>query len=447
MTPPSPKGGARRVAVVTLGCPKNRVDSEVMLGALSRRGFEPVPDPSEADVIVVNTCGFIEDAKRESIDAILEAARLKRGSRRRVLAVAGCLAQRYGAELKREFPEVDVMVGLDDLERVAEILESPGPPPSGAARTLAGAGAARVLTGPTHSAYLKISDGCDMECAFCAIPAIRGRYRSRTLEDVLEEARGLAARGVRELNLVAQDTSGYGRDLYGRPKVPELLEGLSRVKGIEWIRLHYLDPARVTPELVSAVAETPKVCAYFDVPLQHVNGRILRSMKRVGNRANFEKMIAGIRRASPQAALRTTFIVGFPGETEEEFSELLSFVADTGFDHAGFFSYSREEGTAAALLPDPVEEAVRTERLNRASRLQEDTAPRAHARWIGRVELTVVEGVEDGRPYGRIPFQAPEVDGVTWIDDAADCSRGDWIMTEVTATMGQDLIARRWKNR
>jgi ribosomal protein S12 methylthiotransferase len=438
------------VAVVTLGCPKNRVDSEVMLGSLARRGFLPVGDPADADVVIVNTCAFVEDARRESIEAVLEAARLKRGGRRRVLAVAGCMAQRYGEELRREMPEIDLLIGLDDLERVHDLLDrdpSRPFPPFPAARMLARAEAPRWRSGPSHSAYLKISEGCDRRCSFCAIPAIRGSFRSRPMKDVMEEARRLTGEGVKEINLVAQDTSGYGRDLYGKPRLAGLLEGLSRLDGLEWIRLHYLDPARVTGDLIRAMTGTPRVCPYFDIPLQHVSGRILRSMKRGGHRASFEDMIGAVRKASSDAALRTSFIVGYPGETDEEFEELLDFVRQVRFDHAGFFAYSREEGTEAARLPDVPGPDARIERLNRANLLQESVAPEAHERWVGTSRRMVVEGVTDGRVWGRTSGQAPEVDGVTWLEGPRGVPRGTWLDAAVTGVLGQDLIARRAETR
>ncbi len=416
-----------------------------MLGILAKRGCLPVPDPSKADILIVNTCGFIEEAKAESIEAILDAARLKKRGRRPKLVVTGCLAQRYGGELAREFPEIDVLAGIDDVGRIADLLEDGAPPPGSfpLPRSLADARAPRRLLGPPYSAFLKISEGCDMRCAFCAIPAIRGRFRSRPIEDVVKEARHLAGDGVRELNLVAQDTSGYGRDLYGKPRLVDLLRRLSGVEGLEWVRIHYLDPARVTMDLVRAVADLPRVCPYFDVPLQHVNARVLRSMNRVGNRAVFERMIRGIRDVSPEAALRTTFIVGYPGETEAEFGELLEFVAEARFDHAGFFAYSREEGTAAADLPGQWDEPVRIERLNRANRVQEAVAPAAHERWLGAVRRMVVEGVSGGKTWGRVDLQAPEVDGVTWLEGARGPAKGTWIDVEVTDLAGPDLIGRR----
>jgi len=428
--------------MISLGCPKNRVDSEVMLGVLARRGFVPTSDPKTADVVIVNTCGFIEDAKRESIAAILDVAG-DRG-RRKTLVVAGCLAQRYGEELRREIPEIDVLVGLDELEKVAGLLKR--------GRTLDGgfpephylyrSSTPRLLSGSTHSAYLKISDGCDWACSFCTLPAIRGTHRSRPLRDVIREAENLAARGVREVNLVAQDSAGYGRDLYGKPRIVELLGRLSKVEGLEWVRLHYLHPARLGEDLIRAIAMTPKVCPYFDVPLQHASDRILRSMKRVGNRDVLERMVRAIRRAAPDAALRSTFIVGYPGETEREFEELLGFLEDLKFDHAGFFAYSSEEGTAAAHLPDPLSDTVRMERLNRAYRLQEELAPVAHERWVGRRCRVVVEGFEGRKAWGRLDVQAPEVDGVSWVQGVSGIRSGTWLDVEVTGVLGQDLIVQ-----
>jgi len=449
----------KTVAVISLGCPKNTVDSEVMLGRLAGADYQLVQDPAEAEVVVVNTCGFIEAAKKESIDAILGAAKYKKNGRLRTLVVGGCLAQRYGDELKKELPEIDLMFGLNDVEQVAEkvmgralpSLGLPKPLPEKApllpgsmneATYVYDASSPRLLSTPAHYAYVKISEGCDLPCTFCIIPKIRGHYRSRSLEDIETEARGLARRGVKEACLVAQDSTWYGSDLYGKPRIAELLRRLSTIDGLEWVRLHYLYPSRVTEELLEAM-DHPKIAPYFDVPLQHASDKILKSMKRIGGRRQLEEMLGRIRAKFPRASLRSTFIVGYPGETEEDFNQLLDFLEKARLDYAGFFPYSKEEGTPAGEMGGQVEEEVQQDRLARAYGAQERIATDSHGQWVGERLRAVVEGREkDGTIRARTKYQAPEVDGVVWVDGAPHAKPGDWLDVEVTHVMAQDLVAR-----
>jgi ribosomal protein S12 methylthiotransferase len=443
------------VAVVSLGCAKNTVDSEVMMGRLAGASFTLVQDPAEAEIVVVNTCGFIEAAKKESIDAILQAAKFKKGGKLKTLAVGGCLAQRYGEELRKELPEIDLLFGLNEIEHLADRLSEStlGFPKSllkvemQPATYVCDASSPRLLSTPRHYAYVKISEGCDLPCAFCVIPKIRGRYRSRSLEDIEQEARNLAAQGVREICLVAQDSTWYGVDLYGKPKLPELLKRLSKVEPLLWVRLHYLYPTRVDSKLLDAMA-LPRVTPYFDVPFQHASDPILKAMRRIGGRKQLEETLRRIRKAFPKGALRSTFIVGFPGETDKDFKELLSFLQDAQLDYAGFFPFSPEEGTLAGGMKSQVSEKLKQERLAEAYTLQEGLAESAHQRWVGdRLRAVVEARDEDGIWTARTQYQAPEVDGVVRIEKvpssrSVKIKAGDWLEIEITHAMALDLVGR-----
>lgn len=459
----------KKVAVISLGCPKNTVDSEVMLGKLTQANYAMVKDPALAEVVIINTCGFIEASKKESIDTILEVAKLRKTGNLKSLVVGGCLAHRYGDELKKELPEIDILFGLNDVENVARQISGPKPqeapfdysqvrplpaPPTparppllpdslGEATYVYDASSPRLLSTPGHFAYVKISEGCDLPCTFCIIPKIRGHYRSRSLEDIELEARQLSGRGVKELCLVAQDSTWYGADRYGRPKISELLERLAKVEGLEWVRLHYLYPSRVTDEMLDVMASRPRIAPYFDVPLQHASDRILKSMQRIGDRALLEKMIGRIRSRIPNASIRSTFIVGFPGETDGDFDELLGFLKSSQLDYVGFFAYSQEENTPAGLMENQVPEKVKQDRLARAYRLQEEIAEKSHQRWVGEKLAAVIETVEkDGEAQGRTRYQAPEVDGVVLVEGLPDARPGQWAEVEITHTLGQDLVGR-----
>jgi ribosomal protein S12 methylthiotransferase len=456
---PKTSKSAPRVAVVSLGCAKNTVDSEVMMGRLAASGFSLVSDPADAEVVVVNTCGFIEAAKKESIDAILQAAKFKKGGKLKTLAVGGCLAQRYGEELRKELPEIDLLFGLNEVERLAERLAEKAPLPQQAHRAgglekatyVYDASSPRLLSTPAYTAYVKISEGCDLPCAFCVIPKIRGKYRSRPMEDIEREVQNLAAQGVREVCLVAQDSTWYGADLYGKPKLAELLRRLSKVEPLTWVRLHYLYPTRVNEELLEAMT-MPRITPYFDVPLQHASDPILKAMRRMGGRKQLDEALRSIRGRFPKGALRSTFIVGFPGETDDDFAELLDFLRDARLDYAGFFAFSPEEGTFAATMKHQIPKHVKEERLAAAYALQECIAESAHQRWVGDRLQAVVEGIEaDGTVWARTQYQAPEVDGVVQLEteskgkgktNVSHWKMGQWLEVEVTHVLSTDLVGR-----
>ncbi|HEU4382323.1 MAG TPA: 30S ribosomal protein S12 methylthiotransferase RimO [Anaeromyxobacteraceae bacterium] len=439
----------------TLGCPKNRVDSEVMLGTLVQAGYRLVQDPARADVIVVNTCGFIESAKQESVEAILELAALKAAGRCRKLVVAGCLTQRYHAELSRQIPEVDHFVGTGAYQDIARIVADaqaeriivPDPDFVHSAST------PRVSSLPSHAAYLKIAEGCDNDCAFCIIPALRGPQRSRPIDDLVAEAGQLAARGVVELSLVAQDLTAWGHDLPGRPRLHQLLPELAQVDGLRWLRLHYAYPRDFPEALVGVMAREPRIAKYLDMPLQHSSDRLLRSMRRGRDSRFLRQLLARIRAGVPGIAIRTTLIVGLPGETEADFQDLLRFVEEQRFERLGVFTYSREEGTAAARMPGQVPEKVKRARFERVMALQQGIA-RAHQRaMVGRRLEVLVEGRAEETEHllaGRHAQQAPEIDGLTYLNefavpgekDGGTAYPGELVTAEVTEAGDYDLVAR-----
>jgi ribosomal protein S12 methylthiotransferase len=436
----------RAVHLVTLGCPKNEVDSEVMLGVLARHGHSLVLDPEAADVLVVNTCAFIEAAKQQSIDTILELARTKARAAGRRLIVTGCLAQRYADDLRALLPEVDVFVGTGDLLRIAEAVDAPAAPRPfvyrGAQHVLpAPAQAGRLRTGAWWSAYLKVSEGCDHRCSFCIIPAIRGRHESRPLDDVLAEAASLAADGAVELNLIAQDLTAYGRDRRDGTSLPALLRALAiRVPEVRWLRLLYAYPASVTDELLEVIASEPAVCKYLDMPLQHITDRMLRAMRRERSGAAIRRLLARIRAAVPGIALRTSFIVGFPGEDEDDVRALCDLLEEVEFDRVGVFQYSREENTHAATLPRQVPARVKAARWERVMAVQARVAARRAQAEVGRRIEVLVER-EDGRGglIGRAAAQAPGIDGEVRLAGVA--SPGDLVAARVTGAGPYDLRA------
>lgn len=407
----------KKVGLVSLGCAKNLVDSEGLLAALVRSGYELTTSPAEAEIIIVNTCGFIEAAKEESIDTILEMATYKEKGRCRKLVVTGCLGQRYPQAIAREIPEVDAVLGTGALERLPQVLaqletgrrvvavEAPG----------GLTGGPRILATRPGTAYLKIAEGCNHRCSYCVIPQLRGPLRSRPEEEVVAEARSLARRGAKEIILVAQDTTSYGLDLYGEARLPALLKKLAACAEIEWLRLLYLYPERITSELLTTMAEEPKICRYFDIPLQHVNDRLLKAMGRASRQEQVVRLLAGIRDLLPEAALRTTFIVGFPGETEAEFAELVSFVRREKFDWVGAFAYSAEEGTPAAALPGQIPEEEKTRRRDELLRVQRHISLERNRAWLGKKLAVLIEEAGEGRGRGRCFRQAPEVDGLTFV--------------------------------
>lgn len=438
-----------KVHLLSLGCPKNLADSELMLGALVNAGFEVTLDPGEAQVLVVNTCAFIESAKKESIDAILDAAEIKQRTRGKRLVVAGCLSQRYGAELREQLPEVDVFVGtgnfleLPELLRRTEAPETRPIPYAGAAHLLPSNNAPRIKTGDFFSAYLKVSEGCDHRCAFCIIPKIRGRHESRALADLVAEARMLAKSGVREINLIAQDLTAYGRDLDPRSSLAELLYALDAVDGLHWIRLLYCYPNFVTDELLDAVATLPKVAKYIDIPLQHADDAMLRAMRRERSAAGLRKVLERIRKRVPGVALRTSFIVGFPGESDAAFGRLLEFVREQEFDRVGVFTYSREENTAAHDLPGQVPERIKRVRRAQLMEAQAGIALRKNRGLIGCELEVLVEGPVPGRTTrmrGRTQAQAPEIDGSVFF--TGEALAGEFVRVRIDKALTYDLSGR-----
>jgi ribosomal protein S12 methylthiotransferase len=437
---------ATRVYMHTLGCPKNRVDSEVMLGTLSEAGYRLVQEPERADVIVVNTCGFIESAKVESVDAIVELAEHRRSGRAKKLVVTGCLVQRHAEELARELPEVDHFLGTGAYQDVARIVSDAQakrlvvPDPD----FVHSATSPRVNSLPSHTAYLKVSEGCDNACAFCIIPKLRGPQRSRPVDDVVAEAAALAAQGTVELSLVAQDLTAYGLDLPGKPRLHALLRELVKVDGVRWLRLHYAYPRDVPDALVEVIADEPKIVKYLDMPLQHSSDRLLRAMKRGRDSVFLRELLARLRARVPGLALRTSLIVGLPGETEEDFQDLLSFVEEQRFERLGVFEFSPEEGTPAAEMGEQVPDAVKRERFERVMEVQQEIS-RAHQQaMIGRRLEVLVEGRAEETEHllaGRHAQQAPEIDGLTYINDGV-AYPGELVTVEITDASDYDLVGK-----
>jgi len=410
-----------KVSVVTLGCEKNLVDSEIMSGLVHERGYELVDRPEDATVVIVNTCGFIDAAKEESVNTILELAELKETGRLKALIVSGCLTQRYKEELMREMPEIDGIVGTGDFHHIADVVDEAlrgkkpvrvGHPAFDYERALP-----RRVMSPRHTAYVKIAEGCDNACTFCSIPLMRGKFRSRSIESIVREVETLAAQGVKEICLIAQDSTNYGTDLYGTFRLPELLNRVSEVDGIAWVRLHYAYPGFFTDELIETFASNPKICNYFDIPLQHSEDFILKRMRRPGRQRDARELIEKIRARIPDAAIRTSIIVGFPGETEEHFERLCDFVREMEFDRLGVFTYSKEEDTPAARLPDQVPEDVKEYRAAVLMEVQREVSRRTAAKRIGQVIDVLVERY-DGRSdvyVGRSQYDAPEIDGEVFV--------------------------------
>jgi len=469
-----------KIGLVSLGCPKNLVDSEVMLGLAERDGHKLTADASDAEVIVVNTCAFIDKAKQESVDAILEMAQHKKGGACRRLIVTGCLAERYREELKREIPEIDAVLGTGEVPDIVDAIHGNKMAPVAAVAPLVFHGPARTaparpthlthstrpdlpdpprptyiydadtprqLATPSHYAYLKIAEGCDYKCAFCIIPTLRGQYRSRRAESVVREAEALAARGVRELLLISQDTTFYGVDRGERGALARLLRDLDAIDGLVWIRLLYLYPTTIDEATLAAMADCDKVCKYIDLPLQHASNAVLKRMKRPGTRQNYDRLLEGIRSRVPGVSLRTTFIVGFPGETEADVDELTRFVNDHAFDHVGVFTYSHEEGTSAHALEDDVPAAEKRARRNRVMSLQKRLAAGRQRRRIGERTHVLVDGPSADHPLvvrARLASQAPEIDAAVYLTecDPSSFGPGTFAEVEIVGARDYDLLAR-----
>ena len=432
-----------RIAVASLGCDKNRVDTENMLGFLHEAGYDFTGHESLADVILVNTCAFIDAAQQEAVNTILDLARYKEKGRCRALVVAGCLAQRYGKALLAEMPEIDGLVGTGEVDKIGEVvarcLAGEKVVMIGAPGYLPGTTVPRVPTLPPHTTYIKIAEGCSNCCRYCIIPRLRGPYRSRPPEAIVEDARRAIAAGAKEIILVAQDTTRYGADLEKGPGLAGLLRCLARLDGVHWIRLLYCYPTGITDDLLEVLAGEPRICRYLDVPIQHVSDRILRAMGRPTTQADLRALLARVREAVRGITIRSTFMVGYPGETEEDYEELLSFMVDMRFDRAGFFAFSPQEGTPAAGLPRQVPHEVKQERLIRAAALQKQISHALNRAKVGREIEVLAEGKQGKRYFGRTEGDAPEVDGRVYFTGNMSVSPGDFVKVRITRALPYDL--------
>ncbi len=435
-----------KVLFVSLGCDKNLVDSEMMLGMLSEKGYTFTDDETEADIVVVNTCCFIGDAKEESINTLLQMAELKNSGNVKVLVAAGCLAQRYKEEIQQEIPQVDAIIGTTAIDKIVESIEEiTQKEAKNHYRSIDAApvtGKKRVVTTGGHFAYLKIAEGCDKFCTYCIIPKVRGKFRSVPMENLLEEAGRLAESGVKELILVAQETTLYGMDLYGEKRLPELLHELAKIPGIYWIRLLYCYPEEITDELIEAIATEPKVCNYLDIPIQHGADNVLKRMGRRTNQEELRAMVTKLRERIPDICLRTTLISGFPGETQEDFEELYRFVNDCEFDRLGVFTYSQEEDTPAAVMEDQIPEDIKEFRRDELMELQQAIAFEKAEELVGSVLTVMIEGkVADEDTYvARTYRDAPNVDGYLFLNTTASLMTGDFAKVLVTDSNEYDLI-------
>ncbi|MCX5715561.1 MAG: 30S ribosomal protein S12 methylthiotransferase RimO [Candidatus Omnitrophica bacterium] len=437
-----------KVALISLGCPRNLVDSEVMLGILKKGGFGVTEDFNNCDAAIINTCAFIEDAKKESLDLILQVAWLKTENKIRALVVTGCLPQRYHSELKKELKEVDAFLGTGDFINIAQTLKDilagrPAKKDPGKPVFLYDHTYPRELITPKHSVYLKLSEGCNNNCSYCIIPSIRGALRSRGIESLLAEAKALSGRHrISEINLIGQDITLYGTDLKGAPGLSGLIRKLAGLNIAHWIRLLYTHPEHYTDELITVVREEPSVCKYLDIPLQHINDRILKSMNRNTRKVDIMNLIKRLRKEIPGLALRTTFIVGFPGETDEEFKELMTFIGETRFERLGVFEYSKEEGTRAYTFPGHVPEKIKRSRFDAVMKLQQEVAKEVNRKFLGE-DLEVLIDEKADKPYnyiGRTEYDAPEVDGSCFIRTKALYRPGDFVRVKITDTLEYDLI-------
>ena len=434
-----------KVAMVSLGCPKNQVDAEKMLALLKKGGLEITSAEADADAIIVNTCGFIESAKAEAIENILEASRYKEDGKCKALVVTGCLAERYRDDITEEIPEVDVCVGLGSNGKIAEIVKKAI---EGEKQNYYGEktdldlNGERILGGMPYTAYLKVGDGCDNCCSYCAIPKIRGRMRSRTIEDCVAEAKVLAKGGVTELIVVAQDTTAYGTDLYGEPKLPELLTELCKIEELHWIRTLYTYPEKITDKLLDVIKGQEKLVNYLDIPIQHINDDILKKMNRKGDKKSVSDVIDRIRDKIPHITLRTTLITGFPSETEEQFSELAEFVKEKRFEHLGCFTYSPEEGTAAALMGNQIDEQVKQDRCDNIMETQALISASRNAEKVGQVTEVLIEGWDDYIKcyFGRAPWDAPEIDGKVFFMAHKPLKIGQYVKVKINDCLDYDLL-------
>ena len=441
-----------KVGFVSLGCPKNQLDTEVMLHEVMAAGYEITPEETEADIVIVNTCGFIESAKKEAIDNILDIAWLKKHNGLKALIVTGCLAERYRESILDEFPEVDAVLGVGSIHNIVEAIQSVTAPKrkksyrysSFEDKETVRLGGDRVLTTPEYTAYLKIAEGCDNKCAYCAIPSIRGRFRSRPEEDIIAEAKQMDALGVKELTIVAQDTTRYGKDLYGEYRLDKLLHRITEETNIPWIRLLYCYPDKITDALVAEIRDNPRILKYIDLPIQHISDRMLSAMNRHGDGAMVREVIAKLRREIPDIVIRTTFIVGFPGESEEDFEELCEFVKEAKFEHAGVFTYSREEDTPAYDFDGQIDEQLKQDRMDMLMREQLEINEARNRSMIGKT-ITVL--CEDFDPvsevhFGRGEADAPEIDGKVYFRSDVRVAPGSFVKVKIRDVLDYDLVGR-----
>ena len=439
-----------KIGFVSLGCPKNQLDTEVMLHEILQAGYEITPEEIEADVIIVNTCAFIESAKKEAIENILDVAWLKKHRSLRAIIVTGCLAERYGEEIFAELPEVDAVLGVGSIHNIVEAIRAVTTDKKKGSKkkyfshedaNTVRLGGDRVVTTPDYTAYIKIAEGCDNRCAYCAIPSIRGSFRSRPMEELVEEAKWLETLGVRELVVVAQDITRYGLDLYGKYSLAALLHRITEETSIPWIRLLYCYPDKITDELIAEMRDNPRILKYIDLPLQHVSDHMLTAMNRHGDGAMVREVVQKLRREIPEIVIRTTFIVGFPGETEEDFEELCEFVKAARFDHAGVFTYSREEGTPAFDFPDQIDEQVKTDRMDILMRMQMEINEELNREKIGRVVDVICEDYDPVAEihFGRSTADAPEIDGKVYFRSEERIAPGSMIKVKVRDVVDYDL--------
>lgn len=437
-----------KVGMISLGCPKNQVDGEALLAKLAAAGYQIVNEIENSDVMIVNTCGFIEDAKREAIDTILEVAQYKEAGVISALVVTGCLAERYQDEILKEMPEVDAVIGIGANADIVKVCD----------KALCGIKTSnypnkcylpiddeRLLSTPSHWAYLKIAEGCDNRCSYCAIPGIRGKFRSRKIESVVDEAKSLVNRGVKEIILVAQDTTKYGQDLYGEYSLDKLLKELVKIDGLEWIRLFYCYPQRITDSLIEVIANEEKVCNYIDIPLQHSDSTVLKNMNRVGDGNDYRVLLDKMRKAIPDLALRTTFMVGFPGETDEQFENLCDFVKDMKFDKMGCFTFSPEEDTPAFDMDNQIDEDVKKRRQEVLMNAQYSITEASNKSRVGNVYKVIIDSFADGKYTGRSYMDSPEIDSGIIFTSNKKLNIGDFVNVKITDFDGYDLIGEHYE--
>ncbi|MBU0484240.1 MAG: 30S ribosomal protein S12 methylthiotransferase RimO [Proteobacteria bacterium] len=446
---------SKKVYIQSLGCPKNLVDSEVMLGGLIANNYEVTRDPEEADLLLINTCGFIQPAVEEGIDEILQLAEIKKSGFGKRLVVTGCLVQRYGSDLQKQLPEVDLFIGTQGFHHIVQELAKL----DGGIKNefkisnptfIMDSAVPRVISTPAHRAYLKITEGCNNRCSYCLIPSLRGNLRSRKIDDLVQEAIMLASAGVKELSLIAQDLTAYGTDLGNKaPQLDDLLEALLSSSDIPWFRMLYLYPARINDRLLDLVAENPRILPYFDIPLQHISEGIIKKMNRPYGRREVDKLIEKIRVRLPESAIRTTFMVGFPGENDKDITELESFIRQQRFAHVGIFTYSNEDGCEAQKLPDQCSEQIKEERRERLMKVQSEISMELNQKYVGRTEKVLVEGLSSESDLlleGRTIYQAPDIDGCVYIT-SGECTTGDILDVKITEAHHYDLVGELVESR